>query len=50
MFVDCLVQVLEIKFRAFATTENRHRYKLRTNKYSCIFYEKSYIFASYSKL
>lgn len=33
----------------FPTTEIRHRDKLLTNKYSCIFYEKSYIFASSSK-
>lgn len=50
VFVDCLVQVLALKFRVFAATEKRHRYKLLTNKYSCIFYENSYIFASSSKL
>lgn len=37
VFVDFQVQVLDLKFRVFATTENCHRYKLLTNKHSCIF-------------
>lgn len=49
VFVDCLVLMLELKFRVFPTIDNRHRYKLLTNKYSCIFYEKSYIFTSSSE-
>lgn len=44
VFVVCLVQVLGLKFRAFATRENCHRYKLFTSKYLCIFYEEMIYF------
>lgn len=42
VFVDSLVQVLELKFRVFAITENRHRYKLLTNKF--FFFMRSHTF------